>query len=313
LTDDKNRADDEIVQYEGGIPILKGRINDLENQARDAKYRDEKYKDAQLKLNGRLVWFTGVLALVGIIGGVLGGIQAHLANETLRQIKNGKADTTRIITASETQAIAANKIADAAESFSQTAGNAVDEFKKAATESASISKRAAKNAEDAMRISDQAYVTVTSPQFDLTKGVVSASVLNSGRIPSGPVDITAHYAVINMPIATEPTFSIATQSVEQHWRHTHFDSIPVGAPFTVNQALSAISQDMVNKSHQQIILVGFVSYGTGFLNTSLQKSFFCYDQFYNMTMKQMFTAPCDALHFLPQVEAVDGYPNNEEK
>jgi len=68
LADDPQRDDDEIVHYEGGIPVFNTRLNKLEDDAREAKDRDDKYKQEQLKLNRRLVWFTGVLAVVGLIG-----------------------------------------------------------------------------------------------------------------------------------------------------------------------------------------------------------------------------------------------------
>lgn len=68
-----------VVHYEGGIPVFNKRLNDLEDEARKAKERDEKYKDEQLKLNRRLVGFTGVLAAVGILGGAISAYQTHIA------------------------------------------------------------------------------------------------------------------------------------------------------------------------------------------------------------------------------------------
>jgi hypothetical protein len=79
LPDDQQTDNQGIVHYEGGIPVFNTRLNKLEDEAREAKSRDEEYKKQQLKLNKRLVWFTGVLAFVGVIGGAISGYQAHVA------------------------------------------------------------------------------------------------------------------------------------------------------------------------------------------------------------------------------------------
>ena len=68
MADDQHRDENGIVHYEGGIPVFNTRLDKLENDAREAKDRDEKYKDEQITLNRRLVWFTGVLAVVGLVG-----------------------------------------------------------------------------------------------------------------------------------------------------------------------------------------------------------------------------------------------------
>src|ERR1700733_13843907 len=54
------------------------------------------------------------------------GCQWRVANETLIEIRNGKADTNRIITASETQATAAQKIADASDRNANAASKSAD-------------------------------------------------------------------------------------------------------------------------------------------------------------------------------------------
>jgi len=76
----EHQGDNEgVVHYEGGIPVFNTRLNNLENEAREAKTRDEQYKQKQLDLNQRLVWFTGVLAFVGILGGAISAYQTHIS------------------------------------------------------------------------------------------------------------------------------------------------------------------------------------------------------------------------------------------
>jgi putative IMPACT (imprinted ancient) family translation regulator len=130
LADDHERDNDQIVHYERGIPILNTRVDNLENEAREAKRRDEDYKKAQNKLNKLLVWFTGILAGVGIIGGAVSAYQAHVsklnadaaqqnaiaakenataAKEMAAQMKQSSADTHDLALAAKSQADAASR------------------------------------------------------------------------------------------------------------------------------------------------------------------------------------------------------------
>lgn len=79
MADEQQSDEDDMVHYEGGIPVFKRRLDNLEDEARKAKERDDQYKDEQLRLNRRLVWFTGLLAAVGLIGSAISGYQAHVA------------------------------------------------------------------------------------------------------------------------------------------------------------------------------------------------------------------------------------------
>lgn len=76
---DQENPDDGIVHYEGGVPIFNARLNTLEHEAREAKRRDEDYKNTQNELNRLLVWFTGVLAIVGVVGSAVSAYQVHVA------------------------------------------------------------------------------------------------------------------------------------------------------------------------------------------------------------------------------------------
>jgi hypothetical protein len=112
--------------------------NNQQDTARELAREFRWVEGAQLVVNA-------ILAIVGVVALLIYHGQLKVMSDTLTEIRNGKADTTRIITASETQATAANKIAGAAESFSKTAGNAADEFKKAAAESSTNQKNTIKD------------------------------------------------------------------------------------------------------------------------------------------------------------------------
>lgn len=83
-----------------------------------------------------MIVFTAVVALTTVAQFVQSGCNNA---STTKQID-------RVILAANTQATAAHEISGAAQSFSNTASAAVDEFKKAATNSAKISSQAAHTA-----------------------------------------------------------------------------------------------------------------------------------------------------------------------
>lgn len=129
MANNEHPDNDGIVHYEAGIPVFNKRLNDLEDEARKAKDRDDQYKDEQLKLNRRLVWFTGVLAAVGLIGGAISGYQAHVAKINadaardnadaakgmVEEMKKSSTDTHDLAVAAKGQASAAQAAATAAQ------------------------------------------------------------------------------------------------------------------------------------------------------------------------------------------------------
>jgi len=84
LTDNDQSANSGTIYDKSGIAIVNAnaRIDKLENQAREAERRDENYKQRQLETNRKLMWFTGILAFCGIVGGGISIWQIHVANIT---------------------------------------------------------------------------------------------------------------------------------------------------------------------------------------------------------------------------------------
>jgi hypothetical protein len=132
LAADDTNPDKSIVHYEGGVPVFNTRLDNLERQQIEAQARDEKYKDEQLLLNRRLVWFTGILAFVGIVGGAISGYQTYV---------------------SKLNAKAASDNAAAAKSQAQTSLDQLEQLKKGGTDThdvADAAKRTAKLSEEAV-------------------------------------------------------------------------------------------------------------------------------------------------------------------
>jgi hypothetical protein len=280
----------------------------------DPNNRAENQQDTARELAREFRWvevtsliINGSLAVIGIIALCIYHGQLSVMSDTLTEIRNSKADTTRIITASETQAVAADKIAGAADGFSATASTAVEEFKKAAAVSAKISNQATKTAEDALHISERAYVVEGIPQLDTAKTVISVPLLNTGHLPSGEVEIDLFEATFNPPTQIEPEHGPSFAFiVERHNSISHLSSIAPGSPFTMSVPAPKMSADLLNKpGMQQVVVVGTISYNDGFPNTPTQHSLICVNTVYHLVIKESYLMPCNALIELPKFRALD--------
>jgi hypothetical protein len=160
------------------------------------------------------------LEIIGLIALIVytffAGYQWRVANATLTEIRNGKVDTNRIIKASETQASAAEQIADAsrrnaaaAESFSKSAdeireetARAVSELRRSANDSETAMKENSRNAQNAMntsieasRLDERAWLAISDPEIlqydpnDPTKPfLIQILVRNSGKTPAQQIN-----------------------------------------------------------------------------------------------------------------------------
>ena len=162
-----------------------------------------------------------VLEIIGLIVLIVytafAGYQWRVATETLTEIRNGKVDTNRIITASETQARDAEQIADAsrrnaaaAESFSTSAdkireetARTVSELRRSANDSETAMKENSRNAQNALnasiessRLDERAWLAISDPEIlqydpnDPTKPFrIQLLVRNSGKTPARQINM----------------------------------------------------------------------------------------------------------------------------
>jgi hypothetical protein len=127
-------------------------------------------RDATEQEHGEPNWRNNLTLGVEIVGLValivytcFAGCQWKVANDTLTEIQNSKIDTNRVITASEAQAHAASKIAEAAASFSASAerisqetAHAADQLRRAAADSEVAMRENARDARGALNASIEA-------------------------------------------------------------------------------------------------------------------------------------------------------------
>lgn len=85
-----------IFHYENGVPIFDSqRIDDLEREQEEAKQRDAKYKDTQLKINKGVMVYTGVLAACSILTGGISLWQTHITSQTVTEMQSTREQTKR--------------------------------------------------------------------------------------------------------------------------------------------------------------------------------------------------------------------------
>jgi hypothetical protein len=181
---------------------------------------------------------------------------------------------------------------------------------RASVKASDAAASAADTAKESVHLSERAYVTTFAPLVDLDKKLLSVAINNSGRLPSGPAQIIPHSFLIPIPIPSAPTVDLRTAS-EKHWSRDHFDAIQPGTPFTLTVPLRGMNTHLLESGHQQILIVGYVTYNDGFSGTPDQQWNFCFLSVYSLPMKQVVMHPCDFGSFLPVAIKADGYPNNE--
>lgn len=194
MADEKQSLDNGIVHYEGGIPVFNTRLNKLEDEAREAKSRDEEYKKQQLRLNKRLVWFTGILAFVGVVGGAISGYQAHVAKLT----------------------------ADAAGDNAAAAKGMVEEMKQARSQ-------AGLDSANAISAQQQIAQTALTKSQENAQQALDVTV-NASHLDQRPWVYPAKFGLSNEPDDKNPQFTV-TISLINGGKTIALDLIPAMKPF----------------------------------------------------------------------------------
>lgn len=168
---------------------------------------------------------------------------------------------------------------------------------------------AANTAKDALHVSERAYVVIGTPNLEVAKKAISLPVQNTGHIPSGKVEVVVHEATVDVP-NTYTQSNLAAAS-EIHWSRQVFYTVTSGVPYNIEIATPKMDADKLNSGLQLIIIAGFISYNDGFMDG--QQWPFCIHTIYHTIFKELALTSCDASDYLPKLELVDGYPNNEQK
>jgi hypothetical protein len=260
-------------------------------------------------------WRKNITLAMEIVGLVIlivytafAGCQWKVANETLTEIRNGKSDTNRIITASETQAGAATKIAGAATTFSASAAkigqetaNAVGELRRSADDAEKAIDKSSRNAQraldasvEASRIDQRAWVGLLFPVETVDKKKIEVLApfafklrfKNTGKTPALRIsyDPLIVFRAPNQPI---PDYDQETKE-NIFYRLTGinesallapgeevFITFPALRPNGPNLALGPDKFNWMNTYQEVMFIVGKVSYHDIFPNTPPRTTKFC--------------------------------------
>lgn len=85
------------IHYEAGVPILEPPLSVIQREQAEAKRRDERYKDAQLKLDGLMVLFTGCLVFTAVLSGLISGYQANVAKLNAQAASDNAATAAKML------------------------------------------------------------------------------------------------------------------------------------------------------------------------------------------------------------------------
>jgi hypothetical protein len=170
-------------------------------------------------------------------------------------------------------------------------------------------KVSANTARDALVISERAYLAIADPRLDIDKQNVSIGISNSGRLPSGPVEVTHHEATFNLDSGN--TLVRLDKAIERHWKRTKLQSVPPGTPIAIKVVIPKMDKGRLENGLQTVIVAGVISYNDGFPNTQTRHANFCVQSMYSTSMKILVMSPCSE-EYLKPLELLDGYPNNEE-
>ena len=171
--------------------------------------------------------------------------------------------------------------------------------------SADAAQSAANTATETLHVSQRAYISSGTPQIDISMKGMTIPFINSGHIPSGPIDIVLYDVIYSW---TSPENSGSTNPVHQgtpHRSKKHFASIANGLPLAILAPIRDFSEDKLKNGLQGIKVVGIATYDDGFHNTPKQHSLFCEHTVYRMIEKQTLIEPCDPSVELPQLESLD--------
>jgi hypothetical protein len=213
----------------------------------------------------------------------------------------------QIVTASQRNAAAAENFVTAASNINSGVGNAVTQL----GIQAGATKSAAETADQALHVSERAYLFIATPTIDWDIHEVKIMVANNGHIPTGKIDGATHQATF--PIAVPGTLVLDVKPDDFRWSPVKSSSIANASQMGIGVPVPNLVREKYELGFQEFIIAGFITYTDGFPKAPKETVPICFRSEWHSLLKQPFIQSCDASDFLPKLEKLDGYPNNEQK
>ena len=267
------------------------------------------------------VWialFTLVLAALSL--GTL-----WILKRQLKEMHDGGTDTHNLATAAGSQAIWTQNLAGASRTQADRTKDLADRMKDqadrtkelateasvqavAARDSADAAQRAADIANQALHLSERAYITTSLPQLDFGAKRLTFQIVNSGRIPSGTMIITVHEATVSIPNPQNPIYV----AQEGHWRSAALSAIAPDRPIAVNNDVPLLQENALDNSQQMVFAAGTIEYSDGFSDDPQQLWNFCWYATSDKGNQKFLIDPCDPNTFIAKIKTWEEYPSHRQ-
>jgi hypothetical protein len=253
-------------------------------------------------------WTTRATIWIAIFTTVLAGVGYF----QWKEMDESGAQTDRMIRLYRSQVGQLSKQAGDTHDLAVAAKAQSDQTKtiaKQAIVQAMAAKSAAQTAKQALHVSERAYIVVGLPTVDTTAKYITLPIVNTGHIPSGKVTGIVHEATID---GVDPTVrGEVIMATESHWKSYEFASVPTtGQTMNFNVRVPTLDADSLNAGHQQILVVGVITYQDGFPDDPEQRWPFC-EGSATFPPRGLQWVICDPNLYLPEAIKADQYPSNE--
>jgi len=155
LSDENTERNQDVFHLEGGIPVFNTRLDKIESEQAEAKKRDEHYRDEQLKVNRRMMWFTALLVVCSAVTGAVSIYQTSVSKIAAR---------------------AAADNAAAAKAQTEATKAEVEEMKKSGTDTNSLAKAAQAQAESSNRQAENMSTLAVNQRKALEAGIAATQL-----------------------------------------------------------------------------------------------------------------------------------------
>ena len=221
------------------------------------------------------IFLTGIIAFVTAVNVFATVIYVGISIATLQQVRKASVESgqqmDRLIEAAQFQARASNRIllatkrqSQAANDFAQSADQIRSETQKAVIELG----RAADDSEQALRISQRAYIVPGAPTFDSPMKTINFAFTNMGHIPSGPVELII-YAIVFEPKTDiiDPNFGIGAfgRIVDRARVIQREPTVPPQSPISqlsLNIGIPKSNAEFIKNASQMALVVGTIRLAT---------------------------------------------------